>query len=400
MHKRNLIAALTLTMSSTIIHADDSKTGFNPDISLILEGAYSSYSNTTDYELPGFMLGGEAGHREKGFYLGHTELSLSANIDDLFYGKFTAAIAEHEGGTEVELEEAFIQTNGLGMGFNLRAGRFFSDFGYLNNQHGHSWDFMNAPLVYVGMFGNQLIDDGLQLNWTAPTDTYLKLGVESLRGARYPAGNGEEGEGASTLFIKTGGDVGDSHAWQLGLSQWQANVAGRSASAHDHGGTATEIPSFSGNSRVQGIDLVWKWAPKGNATQTNLKIQAEYFVRDEEGTVEMLGSAPLESSSYLGKQSGWYLQTIYQFIPRWRIGLRYDQLQANNSGSDELILQEAGLDNEGLNPHRSTLMLDYSRSEYSRIRLQYSQDDSFEISNQIFSLQYTMSLGAHGAHAF
>jgi hypothetical protein len=46
-------------------------------------------------------------------------------------------------------------------------------------------------------------------------------------------------------------------------------------------------------------------------------------------------------------------------------------------------------------------MVDWSASEFSRIRLQLARDNSRmnEPDNQIF-LQYIMSLGAHGAHTF
>ena len=87
-------------------------------------------------------------------------------------------------------------------------------------------------------------------------------------------------------------------------------------------------------------------------------------------------------------------------MPRWRVGLRYDQLDSDNSGSDEDVLGEAGLDDEGHTPKRSTVMVDYSHSEYSRLRLQYAKDDSYEDSDNIFTVQYIMSLGPHGAHKF
>jgi len=64
------------------------------------------------------------------------------------------------------------------------------------------------------------------------------------------------------------------------------------------------------------------------------------------------------------------------------------------------VLAEAGLDDEGHTPKRATLMLDYSHSEYSRIRLQYAKDDSYEDSDSMIYLQYIVSLGAHGAHRF
>ena len=394
-----LLGALTFAGLIPITFAAK-QDSFNLDISLVLDGRYGNYSNTTDYALPGFMLGGEASRGEKRFHLGHNELSFSAKVDNMFYGKLTTAIAEHEGKTEVELEEAFVETLSLDHGLAVKAGRFFSDIGYLNNQHGHAWDFMDAPLVYRGMFGNQLIDDGVQFTWLAPTDIYFKLGVEVTRGNRFPAGGAtNEGNGNSAVFAKFGGDVGISNAWQFGLSHWNADIEARSAGTHAHG-AVSEVPTFTGKSEVNAIDFVWKWSPNGNNRERNLKIQAEYFDRTEDGNIKMVNSSPLETSTYQGEQSGWYLQTIYQFMPRWRVGYRYDQLEAKNTGSDADVLGEAGLVTNSHTPKRSTLMLDYSHSEFSRIRFQYAKDDSYSDSDELFFVQYIVTLGAHGAHSF
>ncbi len=277
----SMVSAMSLATLSTAFAEGSS---FNPDISLILDGRFTAFDNESDYELPGFMLGGEAGRGEEGFHLGHNELAISANVDDLFYAKLTTAIADHEGDTEVELEEAFIETVALGNGLNIKAGRFFSGIGYLNQQHGHAWDFVDAPLVYRGLFGDQLIDDGVQVSWVAPTDLYLQLGGELLRGERFPAaGASNDGKGASSLFAKLGGDIGASHAWQVGFSHWQADVEERTSGGHHHDDGAEETPTYSGDSRVSGIDFVWKWAPLGNASERNFKLQGEYFIRDEEG---------------------------------------------------------------------------------------------------------------------
>ena len=149
---------------------------FNPAISIILDGRYANFDRPAkEYELSGFPLGGEAGLGKEGFGIGHTEISAAANIDDKFYGKITAAIHEHDGETEVELEEAFVQTLGLGYGLTAKAGRFLSGFGYLNEQHQHTWNFADAPLIYRGLFGNQLVDDGLQLSYIAPTNLFLEV---------------------------------------------------------------------------------------------------------------------------------------------------------------------------------------------------------------------------------
>ncbi|MCB2184672.1 MAG: OprO/OprP family phosphate-selective porin [Desulfobulbaceae bacterium] len=376
---------------------------FNPAISLILNGRYANFSNDPhEYELPGFTLSGEAGLGKEGLSVEHTELAFSANVDDKFFGKLTAALASHDGSTEVEMEEAYIETLGLGHGLNLRAGRFFSAIGYLNEQHEHAWDFSDAPLIYRGLFGNQLNDDGLQASWLAPTDLYLQVGGELLRGDDFPAAGGaHDGVGAYTLFTRIGGDVGTSHSWQAGISYWSADVEDRTGETHSHGGEeSAETPSFTGDSNITAFNFVWKWAPEGNSTQQNLKLQFEYFNRNEDGSIVMDGSSPLETTSYDGDQKGWYAQAVYQFMPQWRAGLRYDHLDVDNNGSDYDILEESGLSDEGHNPERFSIMTDWANSEFSWIRLQYNHDKSYSDSDEQFILQYVHSLGSHGAHQF
>lgn len=395
--------AVKVEQSNASRPVSSGQNSFNPAISLVLDGRFASFDNNPeDYEIPGFALGNEAGLGEKGFSVGHSELVMSANIDDKFYGKITLAFDDHEGEVETELEEAFIQTLALGHGLNIKAGRFFSEIGYLNQQHAHTWDFADAPLIYRGLFGDQLIDDGVQMTWLAPTELFLQLGTELFSGSRFPAGGRTNGIGAWTAFAHVGGDIGIAHSWQLGLSHWQANdIEGRDSGGHEHDGEEAETPSFSGDSEINALSLVYKWAPNGNPKNQQLKFQFEYFDRDEDGEVVMLNSGtPPEMTSYDGDQKGWYAQTVYKFKPQWQVGLRYDLLDSNNRGSDADVLAEAGLDNENHDPERYSASIDWLPSEFSRLRLQYNQDKSYgETDHQIF-LQYTMSLGSHGAHQF
>jgi hypothetical protein len=91
------------------------------------------------------------------------------------------------------------------------------------------------------------------------------------------------------------------------------------------------------------------------------------------------------------------LQAVYQFIPKWRLGVRYDALQADDPG---ISFAGTALDTQGHDPERWSVMLDWSRTEFSRLRLQYNADDSNPNSDSQLYLQYVMSLGAHGAHRF
>ena len=361
---------------------------FNPALSLVLNGRVSSYSRPPDdYALPGFALGDEAGLGKEGFSLGESEITLAANTDQYWRGQMTLSLADDNGETSSSVEEAFIETLGLGHGLTVRAGRFFSGIGYLNGKHAHAWNFSDAPLVYRGLFGDQIKQDGLRLSWLLPTDQYIETGVELGNGQSFPAGGSHSGVGDWALFAKTGGDIGFSHSWQLGLSHYQAdNIDGRQAATH----------SFTGDSKLNGIDLVYKWAPNGNASDHALTLQGEYFRRDENGAIS-IGDA---ASSFDGNQEGWYAEGIFKFKRHWRAGLRYDRLSSANSGSDDAVLAQAGLFANGFHPHRASAMLEWSPSEFSRMRVQVNRDNSLPQTDNQGSVQYTQALGSHGAHQY
>ena len=383
---------------------------FNPAISLILDGRYTDIDNET-LELPGFQLGGEAGLPEKGFATGHNELVISANVDDKFYGQMTTAIVEEAGSVELELEEAFIETLGLGHGLTIRGGKFYSWIGYLNSIHDHAHDFADRPLVYDAMLGGHLTDTGVQLRWVAPTPFYLNLGAEVTTGSEFPGGDNDDNNNGLALFAKTGGDIGVSASWQLGASYYSSEFDTREAGGHQHGSGTTTADNelLNGEVDITGIDFVYKWAPNGNPKQTNFKFQAEYFVREEKGhaefTEEGVGSA---EADYSGEQEGFYLQAVYQFMPAWRVGLRYDRLKADNTITNfvdngiplDEFLEESGLGTQAKDPERYSAMIDYSPSHFSRLRLQYSELDNGRDQNDMLMLQYIMSLGAHGAHKY
>jgi len=383
---------------------------FNPAISFVLQGSVNSYSkDPEDYALPGFQLGGEAGLAAEGFTLDETELTASANVDHLFYAETTIGLHDDEEDTEVEVEEAFVDPLALPAGLGGRFGRFYSDVGYLNRFHTHAWDFHDAPLAYRAFLGKQYRDDGMRLTWTAPTDLYLMFGGETLAGRQFPAGSSESVKGdVQTLFAKLGGDVGSSHAWQAGVSALFADVNDREGGGHGHGDDDAGS-AFSGDSNLFIADFIWKWAPNGNPRQRNFKFQSEFFYRDEDGDVVFAEDADQALLDYDGEQTGWYAQAVYQFMPRWRLGVRYDWLNPDNdlsirdlggfSDPDE-VLEESGFGDQG-NPERWSAMVDWSPSEFSRLRGQYNRDESTpgKTDNQ-WSLQYIMSLGAHGAHEF
>ena len=324
---------------------------FNPAISLILAGTYANLSqDPAHFAIAGFPTGGDAGPGKRGFSLGESELMLSANVDQLFAAQATFAVTPQD---EVSVEEAYAIYMGAPWGLVPKFGRFLSGIGYLNEQHSHAWDFVDPPLAYQAFLGGQYRNDGLQVKWVAPIDHFVELGGEVGSGEDFPgAPRNKNGVGSGALYAHTGGDVGESHSWRAGVS-W----------------LRTRNDDLDARRDTGIVDFVWKWAPQGNARDTSLKLQGEYF-RTQDIT-----------------QSGWYLQGVYQFMPLWRVGVRYDSLDPGAA--------------DPFNPRKWTAMLDWSPSEFSRARVQFARSQTLAgVTDNQFFIQYILSLGAHGAHRY
>jgi len=386
----NYTAQQAVTAPVNIASGGDGNSAFNPAIGLIFQGQAWNYSESPDAHLiPGFPLGGEAGPVAEGIGLGEIEIIMNANVDDKFSAWLTAALAMEDGESVVEIEEAWVEATALPAGFGAKFGRFFSGIGYLNGKHSHSWDFVDQPLPYQAFLANQYIDNGVQVRWLAPTNLYMEFGGELLQGDRYPsAGSAHSGAGSYSAFANFGGDVGTDNSWLAGISYLDATAIGRPSGDED------EPLLFSGESRLATAQFVWKWAPNGNWKNRNLIVQAEYLMRRERGDYSSTNMAP---TAYDVDQNGWYLQAVYQPIPRWRVGGRFDALSSDDPGP---AFSGTLLATPGSDPRRFSFMADWSNSEFSRLRLQFTKDESGFIDGNHWGLQYIHSIGAHGAHSF
>ena len=372
---------------------------FNPAISAVLQGAYINLSqDPSKYALAGFAPSGDLSPGTRSFSIAESELALSASVDDKFAGVLVFSLTPEN---TVSVEEAYGIATGLPYGLTPKFGRFFSGIGYLNEQHQHNWDFYDAPLVYQAFLGGQYTNNGVQMKWVAPTDTYVEFGGEIGSGDGFPGNpRNKNGIGDGVVYAHAGGDVGASNSWRAGLSYLQTAAKDRDYAQMDVAGNDAQV-SFSGKSQVAIADFVWKWAPNGNAQERNFKFQTEYFWRREHGdlTYDADGALGLtQTGDYRSSQSGFYVQGVYQFMPYWRVGARYDWL---NPGTVNYGSNGAYLTDTSFHPQRTSLMFDYTPSEFSRFRVQYAQSKTQPglTDNQIF-IQYILTLGAHGAHRY
>jgi len=364
-------------------------TSFNPSIGVVLNGKYNNFSEGSG-DIAGFAIGEEGERGEQGLGIDETELNFSASIDDKFRGSATLAVLEEGGESVVEIEETYIATTALPYGVEAKVGRFFSELGYLNSHHTHSDDFADRPLTNRAFLDNNYGDDGVQISAVLPTPIYTEIGAGAFRGDDFPTGGADGHDiGAWTAYGRVGGDVGDNTSWRVGLSTLQADGISRDANEDE--------VNFSGDSSLYIADARAVYAPTGNNAEQEVIFQGEFFYRDEDGTYED-SDAGTGAIAYDDSQSGWYAQSVYKFRPQWRVGARYSQLYAGDTPAG---LVGSALDDGGHDPWSATAMVDWTNSEFSRVRAQFSREEvADDQEDNQFTLQYIMSLGAHGAHNY
>ena len=380
---------------------------FNPQISLILDGSYlhdqvggQSGRLVGEALQPSLPAGGDGDHGHggstNGLSFGEAELAISATVDPYFDAGAYLAI---DGEGEVDLEEAWLQTRALPYGFKLKGGRFLSDFGYINRQHPHQWDFADQNLPYLNLFGDHgLRDMGVQITWLPDLPLYTLLGAEILEGdqerfgslvedddlrSELGLGDTKDGPRLWNAFFKVGPDLGYSHALQLGASYAHNRQ-------HQEAGFAAE-----GDADTWGVDVVYKYDHPAAWGHRDLKLQAEYLRSNKDLAVR---SGDATGHALELATDGYYLQSVYGIAPRWQLGLRYDVLGNTNrvTGATDLTFDESD---------RWTAVLNWLPSEFSLFRLQYERGDVSSPSGQrdhlnALRLQFQVSLGTHGQHQF
>jgi hypothetical protein len=376
--------------------------GIDLDMAVVLDMNF--YHDTSEEgvghlkgELPGFGHhhegASEEGHDhgfKNGFNLRHVELGFSAEVDPYFRAWTTVAVDE-EG---AEYEEAVIQTTSLPYGLTLGGGKIKSGIGRINRQHSHNWDFLDQPLVTELFFGSHgLSEKGLQLTWLAPTPFYLLFGTEVFNGdnaSSFAVGDSEalpshDAPRLWTGFVKVGPDLGPSHALQFGLS----TLAGQHQMVHE------EAEVADGDNVIFGADFVYKYDAKRSHGEGDFVLQGEYFYRDQ----DLDGMGEWSCSRWTAQQDGYYVQGVYGFLPRWRGGLRWDQVGLLN----DLDTPEEGSVSFD-DSRRLSEMVDCKLSEFSILRTQigrgwYDTEEGREDAWEL-ALQWQVTFGKHGAHDF
>jgi hypothetical protein len=359
--------------------------------------------------ITGFFPGHEGERPEKqGLGVDHTEFYWSATKEDQLRGNAVIAIAEHDGETEIEFEEAYVETIKsylLPDGMNLKLGRAFWTFGALNAQHTHSDSFADRPLPYRAFLNNAFNDDGLEVSYKLPVDFFAVIGAGSFRGNDFPFGLGEEAEAgneATSGYIRLGSNLSEDSSWRVGAYMLSGNAGSRQTS-HTHNGNS-ETFTFSGESDLYAYDI--------RLAVNKLTLSGEYFNRKETGNlnirIDEVNTTPEDDTFTLTDidTRGWYLSAVYEINEKIRIGARYSKLgspdystSTNNdllaTGDDALLstAHEGEFNAGGHDPVARSYMVDWKHSECSLIRFQLNDEElSDGNTDEQFIVQYIMHL--------
>ncbi len=362
----------SLEKKNTNNSASFSQNAYLPDIAFILNtsavGRNIANPAYADLAIPGFINAGDAElpfNANRGFNFNYAELALHSTVDPYFDAFAIFHIAEDG----LEVEEAFVTTRALPYGLKVKAGKFKSAFGRINEKHQHSWLFEEQPIIYKSLFGPDSISDaGVQLQWVAPTDTYVMMGVDAMQGRNERSFGNLAQNNLYVGYIKTSFDLTEDLSFLAGVSL-------------AHGQT-----DVAKNSDVYGVDLTMR---DQLGSYSSLIWQSEYLQRDREQ----------DTTDKTDKQAGLYSQFVYQYNNNYSGGVMYDRITKNETD----LSAYTGIDTNNLD--RYTAMLEYKPFPMSRLRLEASYDrtkviDGARENIKTVMLTLNIAAGAHGAHSY
>lgn len=378
-------------------------------LDLSVDGLFAAGGSTAnDDELAYLNAGGHDPH-ERGFTVQNVEVSMLGAVDPYVKGEVHVILQiDSEGETGVELEEAFLTTQQLPAGLQLKAGQFFTDFGRLNPTHPHSWSFANQPVILSRVLGpDGLRGPGARLSWLTPAPWYSEVfvGVQKPGGETAVSFFGTEEQEPIGGHPVGGGKVRAPEDLLL-TGRWLNSLTLSKQTTLNLGASLATGPNGSGTDTrtdIVGIDAYLKWQRATNqrgfpfvAWQTEWlkrRYEAGEFI-DESGAV-----VPQETL----RDSGWYTQVTWGFRPGWTVAWRLDRAEG-----DESLALDRRLDPMRDRRTRASAALTWYPTEFSKLRFQYDWDRAQFLSGvpgesddaHSLWIQWEFTMGAHGAHSF
>jgi hypothetical protein len=369
---------------------------FNPSIGVVGETIFSYRSKGSE---------DTGSDRPGGFdvFQRSVELNVAASVDPFAKGYVVAnASADAQTGeANFGVEEAALQTTSLPWNLELKAGRFFGEFGRLSYIHDHELPFVNRPLVLNQYIGGESRTDGAQINWLLPVPHYvsLTLGVGVGFGGDSPLNNPGSYRSLSGLnyFGRLSTYFDLTPDWNI-----ETGISGLiNPSTQDRGGVLVQ-PNGSTltekERRVAGLDLKLNWIPlrnnqfRGFTWGNELLYSDSRYLFDPDGSLNPANPMPgLSGDEFEGNMGalGLYSYLTYKWHRQWSGGFLFDYVQNAQNRHDETF---------AYSPY-----ITWALSHWNQLRLQYTHTDHNALSglhpDDAIYLQWAWIIGSH-AHGW
>jgi hypothetical protein len=359
---------------------------FNPAIGFVGETVFSYRSKGSD------VTGSD---RPGGFDVWQRSLEMvaSASVDPFAkgYAVINASADAATGEATLAVEEAALQTTSLPGNLELKAGRFFAEFGRLAYIHDHELPFVNRPLALDEYIGGESQSDGLQLNWLAPIPHYVSVtaGVGDHFGGDSPnpdhpgtfrAFDGLNFWGRLSTYFDLTPD------WQL-----ESGVSGLiNPKTEDRGGALLQPNGISTltekERRLAGVDLKLSYVPLRNNQFQSFTWGTEVLYSDNRYLADPDGipNNGDEFNENVGSV-GLYSYMSYKWSRQWSAGFLFDYVQSTQNHSDVTT---------DYSP-----FITFALSHWNQLRLQYTHTSHNAASglrpDDAIYLQWAWIIGAH-----
>lgn len=359
---------------------------FNPAIGLVGETVFSYRSRGSDQT---------GSDRPGGFdvFQRSVEMNMAAAVDPFAkgYAVINASADSATGEATLGVEEAALQTTSLPGNLELKAGRFFGEFGRLGYIHDHELPFVNRPLVLDQYIGGESRSDGAQVNWLVPVPQYISVtvGVGDSFGGDSPNPN-NPGTFRNANGLNTWGRLSTyfdlTQNWQL-----ETGVSGlANPRTEDRGGALVQPDGVSTltekKRQLEGVDLKVSYVPLQDNQFRRFTWGTEVLHSDNSYLVDPNGLPNSGDESDENVSSyGLYSYVEYRWDREWSAGFLYDWLQ---SAQDQSEVTSA------YSPY-----VTYALSHWNQLRLQYTHTEpdastGLKPDDAIY-LQWAWIIGAH-----
>jgi hypothetical protein len=315
----------------------------------------------------------DPGHpTEENFLPREFELSFVSSLDPFSRAKVFVSVHEpggeivpfpaeegEEEGTEVGVEEGYLEWVNLPGGVGLTLGRFYQRFGTLNRWHSHALYFQSRSLPHLVFIGEEpLAQTGASFYWLLPVE---RLGTWQAWVEVTRAGNpnlfGDARKPTILGHLNGFWTLSPSLDLDLGVSA----VTGRyvdSESRYDQ--------------RLFNVEGALTWRPPGRSTYREAVLRGGVMVRDPSNPLR----GPLPPRAW-----GYWSMAELRLSERWLAGARYDWVEnPQDPGQTAWLVSPT---------------LTWWQSEYVRVRAEYDILGRADGNQGQLMLQVTFAMGPH-----